>query len=123
MGVLKHRWCTDCGADLGFVHYNTMRCQDCTVRVRNEAQVRYARKRWRDDPEFRARHLAYISARGKQSRRDPELVIADSRRQFESLCEKDENEAKRLLAELEDEEGSRFRKLLLDGIPERKGLG
>lgn len=49
-------------------------------------------------------------------------TIKDACDQYEKLCEKDRGKAKKLLIEIEEAEGKEFREILLDGIPEKKGV-
>ena len=101
-------------------------------------EVKERQKAWRKEyhqrPEVKERRKAYyrryrethpeLRQKARESSRryyyNPIPIIRDSRRQFEQLCEKDENEARLLVEEMESEEGKNFRELLLNGIPEKK---
>lgn len=102
------------------------------VRVRNkeynqrpEVKARlneYQKIRYHTNPVAREKMKAYVADYCKRKIRDPQMVIKDARRQYEQLCEKDPKEAESILKEMESEEGQDFRELMLDGIPEKKGI-
>ena len=64
-------------------------------------------------------HKKRMRKYSKKTRTDPNTIIRDCQRQYAQVCEKDPEEAKNLLAEMESEEGKEFRDMVLDGIPEK----
>ena len=82
----------------------------------------YHRRKYNADPEYREKAISRMNSYMNRRKDDPVTIIKHSRNQYEQLCEKDPQEAKRLLAEMESEEGEDFRELMLDGIPEKKGI-
>ena len=85
------------------------------VKARENARMK---ERYHSDPVYRQKVLT----KNRERQKAPLTIIRDSRRQYEQLCEKDPKEAENLLKDMESEEGKDFRELMLDGIPEKKGI-
>lgn len=78
-----------------------------------KARRRTYTKAYMQRPEVKARFNAYLRAT---------YEIRDSHYQFRKLIEVNPKRAKELLNEIEQKEGHEFRKMLLDGVPEKTGL-